>query len=1109
MSAIKHTEIFDFESYKAGIKEAEINSKQFGKTVTEVIARLNGQNKELNATLQGIAKILKTFDVGFNGKKALEDYKVSIVGVRKEMSELKAVEQGLASIRNTNKASVEQLKAEYSGLKKQLERLKPDQQGYAEDVDRINQRLKLVVPQIKQFSDATRQSKFNLDAAEGSYRKMQIELSKMRTQLTLIPGAFDAVTGKINKNNREAVALASKIGILDAALKKADKTMGVYVRNVGNYQSAFGGLNSALGMLGASALSIGTVLTGLNSIVNTSAQFQALEAAIRATTDSEEDFANTMQFLVTLADKYGQSVEVVAGSYKSLAAAAKGTSLEGQATKKIFESVVVAGTALKLTNEQVTGSLNAIQQMISKGKVSSEELRQQLGERLPGAFGLFAKAAGVSTAQLDKMLKAGEVIASDVLPKFAQVLNDTYSESAIKNAQGLVNETNRLTNAWQRFSSAFDNTTSLGRALGSFKGFLADSLNAVEVFLRNPSVGSLLGLFNGQNSFQAGQDQKRAQQVQEFRNRDAGGRAQGVREQMGRVEIAAENLNKLKALPRPTTASVQAGGLNADQLRKRRAEAKKDYDDAVDTYRKFVYAQRELDEEDITNKTKAAKDREAVADANKTKGKSALEILKDRVKKQQDFLKAAAELEIKENELKLARGLINEFDFQNQRLRIQKEYLNRSIELENTLGDNKNKKTVTDYNADKIDAELKFTEFLQDQHRTRADYAKDAFEDAVKYHADSVERQKKKEQEWADSINQTQNDLINKRADDENKRFALEEARRGKTFESEVTHLAKLMEVYKHDAEQKKQLQTDLDLLIAQKHGEIRQGYLDLARQAEEAFFDNIAEFTTNKFGERIASLEAERERELAIAGNNAVAKEKIEASYAEKIQKVREKEAKAEKAQALLKIAVDTALALFKIKATAAALASNPLTVAYVPVALAQIPLVIAGAALSAAAIAARPIPKFAKGTKSAPSGAAIVGEEGFELMERGGRMFVTPGKPTLVNLQGGERIIPHDESSKAIERALKMHESERLTSSTQLHHRLANQLSQGRQLETISTMAKALGNGMSEAAMERAMTKALKTLSIEKNIWDERGYHKQREDVNSRVTYLNKQRF
>ena len=64
--------------------------------------------------------------------------------------------------------------------------------------------------------------------------------------------------------------------------------------------------------------------------------------------------------------------------------------------------------------------------MISKGKVQAEELRGQLGERLPSAFQLAAKAMGMTTAQLDKFMADGKLTAEDLLPKLGIVQGQSY-----------------------------------------------------------------------------------------------------------------------------------------------------------------------------------------------------------------------------------------------------------------------------------------------------------------------------------------------------------------------------------------------------------------------------------------------------------------------------------------------------------------------------------------------------------------------------------------------------------------------------------------------------------------------------------------------------------
>lgn len=109
-------------------------------------------------------------------------------------------------------------------------------------------------------------------------------------------------------------------------------------------------------------------------------------------------------------------------------------------------------------------------------------------------------------------------------------------------------------------------------------------------------------------------------------------------------------------------------------------------------------------------------------------------------------------------------------------------------------------------------------------------------------------------------------------------------------------------------------------------------------------------------------TIQNKEEREAAIKKIEVraqVDKEKIE----KKNRQIESKKAEIEKFSALLSIAIQTARTVFEIKAKAAALASNPATAFLAPLALAQIPFVVGSAAISAALIAAKPIPKFFKG--------------------------------------------------------------------------------------------------------------------------------------------------
>ena len=120
----------------------------------------------------------------------------------------------------------------------------------------------------------------------------------------------------------------------------------------------------------------------------------------------------------------------------------------------------------------------AVQQMISKGRVSSEELRRQLGERLPGAMNLAAKAMRMTTAELDKQIRLGNIAANDLLPRLATELNKLTKSFDVNTIQGA---TNKLQNAFTDLVQKLD----VGGIYKKFLNALSKGLEYLGDNLRN------------------------------------------------------------------------------------------------------------------------------------------------------------------------------------------------------------------------------------------------------------------------------------------------------------------------------------------------------------------------------------------------------------------------------------------------------------------------------------------------------------------------------------------------------------------------------------------------------------------------------------------------
>ena len=253
-------------------------------------------------------------------------------------------------------------------------------------------------------------------------------------------------------------------------LKKVDDGVAKIGKTAKKTSKSISGLRNVIGgiALGAAAKA------AFDSIVSAGMATERIMNTLEVATG---DAANSMEFLRSEADRLGLDIEKSAQAFAKFSAAAKGTSLEGQGARDVFSAVATASAAMGLSAEQAEGAMRALEQMMSKGNVQAEELRGQLGERLPGAFNLAAKSMGVTTTQLNKMLERGEVLAVDLLPKLAKTLNEEFGEGAQTASGNAQAQFNRLSTAIFTLSNAVAESGVL-QALADMAGVVADSANA-------------------------------------------------------------------------------------------------------------------------------------------------------------------------------------------------------------------------------------------------------------------------------------------------------------------------------------------------------------------------------------------------------------------------------------------------------------------------------------------------------------------------------------------------------------------------------------------------------------------------------------------------------
>ncbi|GGG93490.1 tape measure protein [Pedobacter zeae] len=367
-------------------------------------------------------------------RSELEQGKIAQQNVKNQLEALRAVEQMLNNdlksgriVLQQHTIEIERNKAAQAQLTATLAQGRVEQQNIRTEIARMTLAR-------KQEVEAQRQARKAAQEVSGSYNEAQKKLRDLGNEIKSAEGAFKKLTPELKAKVKE-------YNELNEALKKFDAQMGNHQRNVGNYKGALRSTAEDLLGFASAYLSVGNALT---FVFNETLAFQRIKTPLTFILGSEGEASNKLIELKKFSEDIGVQFFTIAESYKKFTAAARASNFDLGESEKIFKSVTKAGAVLGLSSEQLEGTLLALQQMISKGNVQSEELRGQLSERLPGAFALAAKAMNVTEGELGNMLKTGQVVAKDLLPKLAVELDKAYGDKAANGISGLNAELARL-----------------------------------------------------------------------------------------------------------------------------------------------------------------------------------------------------------------------------------------------------------------------------------------------------------------------------------------------------------------------------------------------------------------------------------------------------------------------------------------------------------------------------------------------------------------------------------------------------------------------------------------------------------------------------------------
>lgn len=346
-------------------------------------------------------------------KKQIDDVNVSLEKTQATAAALFGKTKNLTFTKPGDQKQIAAATAEVDKLRKAEERLLTVQSDLGKEMAIVQERTR------RQTAENRAAAKMALSSGDAHAR--------LSAQLAILTMKWSQLTSEEKKNTAEGRRIVSQRKELIATLKQMEAAQGVHNRNVGNYSSALGGLWNTLKNLAAAYIGVTAAQRAFDTLFTQTKALDGLDKAYQQVIQDETELAKTRAFLSDITERYGTDVVGLSKSYLKFRVAANAANFTSDQTNDIFDKVAKSASFMGLSAEETQGVFKALEQIMSKGTVQAEELRGQLGDRLPGAFIIMSEALGVTTKELGDMMKAGNVLATDALPKFAAQLEKTYS----------------------------------------------------------------------------------------------------------------------------------------------------------------------------------------------------------------------------------------------------------------------------------------------------------------------------------------------------------------------------------------------------------------------------------------------------------------------------------------------------------------------------------------------------------------------------------------------------------------------------------------------------------------------------------------------------------
>ena len=455
-----------YQTLGRAVRDQSADTERLGQQLLGIISPGEAARKTLAGVEAQVADMAREINAG---GKTIKEGAAKLRELAAAQKALMGTAQGIDAFRAQVDA-VRAARAAYQVARQELKALADQARTTGDSAQVFGEKLRAAQAKVNGSSDALRRVSVAARETQAALRRAGVDTAKLAqeearlvataTQATVASGQLAAALRRQTTDTASATSAFKKLA------DSGRQSLGVFERMRGELMAiatAYVGVQATLNLAGGAVDAYKT-------------RQQALIKISTVVGQSQEALREEWEYMVGLADKLGINIGDLATSYTKFAVAANAVGLGMQETRYIFENIAKAGRVFGLSADDMNGVFRALEQMLSKGQVYAEELRQQLGERLPGAVAMFAKGMGMTINELTKALENGQ-IKSEAVINFARAQGEAVDAQMAAADKSVVAAEERLKSAMFMFKLAI--------ADSGFIEAYADALRSITAFLKS------------------------------------------------------------------------------------------------------------------------------------------------------------------------------------------------------------------------------------------------------------------------------------------------------------------------------------------------------------------------------------------------------------------------------------------------------------------------------------------------------------------------------------------------------------------------------------------------------------------------------------------------